>query len=79
MKLPEVKRLSEAYSLEQLQSAEHALLEGEAPGLEVHGTDEGEQLTHILGAIDVLKRMETGLDRSMAFREFCSRVRDSIG
>lgn len=79
MKLPEVKRLSEAYSLEQLQVAEHELLEGKALSLEVHGKDEGEQLTHILGAIDVLKRMDTGLDRSMAFREFCSRVRDSIG
>jgi hypothetical protein len=45
----------------------------------VHGVDEGEQLTHILGAIDINKRVDTGLDRNLAFREFCARVRDSIG
>ncbi len=78
MKLPEVKRLAECQTLADLQAAESALLEGLPLPFEVHGVDEGEQLTHILGAIDVHTRVAQGTPFAQAFREFATRVRDSI-
>jgi hypothetical protein len=47
--------------------------------IKVEGEDEGEQLTHILGAIDVLDRVQLdNKDKSTALREFFQRVRNSI-
>jgi hypothetical protein len=46
---------------------------------EVGGDDEGEQLTHILGAIDILERVENEkIDLKTATRAFFERVRNSI-
>jgi hypothetical protein len=53
MKLPVIKALAENQTLENLRKAEEELLNGEALSIEVEGVDEGEQLTHILGAIDI--------------------------
>jgi hypothetical protein len=79
MKLPVIKQLVELYTLEQLQQAEEQLLNEQPIAIEVDGDDEGEQLTHILGAIDVLERVKNeNKDKSTALREFFQRVRNSI-
>jgi hypothetical protein len=79
MKLPSIKYLVETYSIEELQLAEQNLLDEKPISIDVEGTDEGEQLTHILGAIDVLERVKLeNKDKSIALREFFQRVRNSI-
>lgn len=79
MKLPAIKKLVETYSLEELQQAELHLMEGETLLIEAEGADEGEQLTHILGAIDILQRVQLeNKDPKIALREFFERVRNSI-
>ena len=79
MKLPVIKQLVELYTLEQLQQAEVQLLNEQPIAIQVDGDDEGEQLTHILGAIDVLERVKNeNKDKSTALREFFQRVRNSI-
>lgn len=79
MKLPIIRQLAENNSLEALQTAENALLEEQIPEIEVGGDDEGEQLTHLLGAIWIREQMLAGMDFKEAFRAFAQRVRDSIG
>jgi hypothetical protein len=79
MKLPVIKALAENQTLENLRKAEEELLNGEALSIEVEGVDEGEQLTHILGAIDILERVEKeGVDLRTSTRTFFERVRNSI-
>jgi hypothetical protein len=79
MKLPVIKHLVEAYSIAELQLAEQNLLEEKPIAIIVEGDDEGEQLTHILGAIDVLEKVQLeNKDKSIALREFFQRVRNSI-
>jgi len=79
MKAPAIRKIVDAYSLEQLESAEAALLDGNNLDIAVDGDDEGEQLTHITAAIWIRKRMaEASLDSGTALREFMQRVRDSI-
>ena len=79
MKLPVIKALAETQTLEKLKKAEEELLNGEALSIEVEGVDEGEQLTHILGAIDILERVEKeGADLRTSTRAFFERVRNSI-
>jgi hypothetical protein len=79
MKLPVIRKLVEMYTLDRLQQAEANLLEGQAAGIDVEGEDEGEQLTHILGAIDILFRVQQeGKPLAVATREFFERVRNSI-
>jgi hypothetical protein len=78
MKLPIIRELAHGHTLEELVAAENALLEGKPTPFEVKGTDEGEMLTHLLGAQDVRKRMAAGADFNTALREFSQRVRNSI-
>ncbi len=79
MKLPAIKKLVETYSLEDCTKAEQQLLDGEAPHIKIDGDDEGEQLTHILGAIDILHKVKhEQKDVRIATREFFERVRNSI-
>ncbi len=78
MKLPAIKELVEKYDLETLRAAEDAILNEQIPAIEVNGDDEGEKLTHVLGAIDVLEKVQVeGKDKSLALREFFQRVRNS--
>lgn len=79
MKLPIIRTLAEQHSLDQLHAAENALLEEQTPEILVGGDDEGEQLTHLLGAIWIREQMAAGIDFKDAFRAFAQRVRDSIG
>lgn len=79
MKLPIIKKLVDTYALEELQQAENNLLEGEKISIEVEGDDEGEKLTHILAAIDILYKVKhENKDSKLALREFFERVRNSI-
>lgn len=78
MKLPVIRSLAEQHSLDELHAAENAILEEEKPAFEVGGDDEGEQLTHLLGAIWIREQMAGGMDFKEAFRAFAQRVRDSI-
>ena len=78
MKLAVIKNLAETQSLETLKQLEELLLNGENLPIEVGGEDEGEQLTHILGAIDILERVKNeGIDVRTAIRGFSERVRNS--
>ena len=79
MKLPAIKKLVESYSLDEVRKAEEDILNGETPSIDIEGSDEGEQLTHILGAIDILERVDKeGKEVRVALREFTDRVRNSI-
>jgi hypothetical protein len=79
VKLPIIRALAAAHTEAELLSAEAALLEGEALPFPVDGVDEGEQYTHILGALDVVRAVAAGQDEREALRAFGQRVRNSIG
>jgi len=78
MKLPEIKRLAQSHTLEQLKKAEQALYEEQVPEIEINGEDEGEKLTHILAAQDIVQNLEKGLSFNEAVRAYSQRVRNSI-
>ena len=79
MKLAAIKDLAENRSLSQLQKVEELLCNGEVLPFEVIGSDEGEKLTHVLAAIDILQRVENEkIDIRSAIRAFSERVRNSI-
>jgi hypothetical protein len=78
MKVASIKSLVELYNLEQLQAAEQALYNEQPLNIEVEGADEGEKLTHILAAMEILKDMAQGADYKTALRNYSSRVRNSI-
>lgn len=79
MKIPAIKKLVETTSLEELAAAEEAILEEQAPAIEVDGDDEGEQLTHVLAAIFILNDMaDNGSNFRTALRNYSQKVRNSI-
>ncbi len=78
MKIPAIKKLVETNSIEELEAAEQALYNEEKTAIEVEGSDEGEQLTHILAAIEILKNMQNGEEFKNALRNYTQRVRNSI-
>jgi hypothetical protein len=79
MKLPIIKLLVETYTLEQLTAAEEAILNEQTPAIAIEGSDEGEQLTHAIAAIEILKDVaENGTDVRTAMRNYTQRVRNSI-
>jgi hypothetical protein len=76
MQISIIKQLTNQFSATELREAEHALMQGEAPGIEVEGVDDGEQLTHVLGALWIIDRMNTeGMSYASAQREFIKSVR----
>lgn len=78
MKIPAIKQLVEKYSIAQLKEAEQLLYDEQPLNIEVEGADEGEKLTHILAAIDILEDMAKGDDFTKALRKYTQRVRNSI-
>ncbi len=78
MKLPVIKKLAKEYSIEELRAAEEALLNEAQPMISIEGEDEGEQLTHVIGAIEIKENIEKGMSDREALREFSQRVRQSI-
>lgn len=80
MKIAEIKGILEQYSLAQLKQAEADLLAENPLQLDIAGDDEGEQLTHILGAIFIRETMEQQqLEFKEALRLYTQKVRQSIG
>lgn len=79
MKISSIKKTVESFSLEELKTAESALMEGEDLQINVLGEDEGEQLTHIIAAIWVKEYMgKSNVDLKTAVREYTKKVRNSI-
>ena len=80
MHIPTIKELTSTYSIDELVSAEEALLEEHSPAIEIGGDDEGEKLTHVLAAIWILRKMgeDAGLSFSQAVRDYTRKVRTSI-
>ena len=79
MQIPVIKKLVANYNIEQLFAAETALLEETPLPFEVVGKYEGEKLTHILAAIEILKDMQyNDVDEITALRNYFQRVRNSI-
>lgn len=79
MKIPEVRRLIETLSIEELEKAESALYDDRQPEIEIGGVDEGEQLTHIIAAIWIKKDMEAnGENMKASMRSYTQKVRNSI-
>lgn len=78
MKLPVIKSLAETCTIEMLREAEQALLNEEQPSFEIGGDDEGEQLTHVLAAIQILELVQQGTELRQAIRQYTERVRKSI-
>jgi hypothetical protein len=78
MKIPEIKRLVESYSIEELQKAEQQIENGEPLHIPIEGEDEGEQLTHASAAIWIHEQLVAGKTINEAVRDFSQKVRNSI-
>ncbi len=79
MKIPAIKKLVANYTAEELEDAEHLLLEEKPIEIEVEGEDDGEQLTHIFAAIFILEEMDNkNCDFKTALRAYTNKVRTSI-
>ncbi|MGB0166290.1 MAG: DUF6952 family protein [Luteibaculum sp.] len=78
MKIAAIKKAVENYSIEELQAAEQAILEEKKPEIAIDGEDEGEQLTHVLAAIEIRKDIQNGTEEKQALRNYTQRVRNSI-
>jgi hypothetical protein len=79
MKINALRKLCQDYDLKTLKQLEEELVEEKPLSLEVEGEDEGEQLTHIMGAIWILEQAnDNGTDVKTELRNFSNRVRNSI-
>ena len=80
MQIKVIKQLIDQFSLDALQRLEERLLEEETLDTkEVPGDDEGEQLTHLTGAIWCINEAKkNGTSPQSEVRNFASRVRKSI-
>lgn len=79
MKIPAIKKLVETYKLDELMTAEAAIVDEQPLAIEVEGDDEGEQLTHVLAAVWILNDMnDNGTDFKTALRAYTQKVRVSI-
>lgn len=79
MKIPEIKRLIDNHSIEDLMHEEELLLNDSPLQITVNGEDEGEQLTHLMAAIWCKRLMEEkNIELKDAVREYTIKVRASI-
>ena len=79
MQIAIIKQLAETHPLAELLAAEEAILNEQTPAIPVEGKDEGEQLTHVLAAIEIHNDMlKNGVDFRTALRNYTQRVRNSI-
>jgi hypothetical protein len=79
MQVAIIKQLAETHTTPELKAAEDAILNEEKLVITVEGKDEGEQLTHVLAAIEIHQDMEkNGADFRTALRNYTQRVRNSI-
>ena len=79
MQIAVIKHLAETFSLEVLQKAEAAICEEQMLEIAIEGKDEGEKLTHVLAAINILEDVKANdVDIRTAIRNYSQRVRNSI-
>jgi SepF-like predicted cell division protein (DUF552 family) len=79
MKIPAIKKLVEIYQTEDLKKAENDIIEGNLVSILVEGSDEGEQLTHIIAALWIMDEMKDKKSEfKEALREYTKKVRESI-
>jgi hypothetical protein len=79
MQVAIIKQLAETHTTAELLAAEEAILNEQRPAIPVEGKDEGEQLTHVLAAIDIHHDMsKNGIDFRTALRNYTQRVRNLI-
>ena len=79
MQIAVIKQLAETHTSIELRAAEDAIMDEQKPAILVEGKDEGEQLTHVLAAIEIHHDMEkNNLDFRTALRNYTQRVRNSI-
>ena len=79
MKISVIKLLAEKHSIDHLEAAEEAFYDEKEPEIEVPGDDEGERLTHVLAALEILREVEeTDCAFNVALRNYTHRVRNSI-
>lgn len=79
MQIAVIKQLAETHSIDELRRAEDALLNESQPAIKVDGKDEGEQLTHVLAALEIHHdRDRNNTDFRTALRNYTQRVRNSI-
>ena len=78
MKLGAIRKLL-SEDIDALRKAEEDLTEERTLMIEVEGDDEGEQLTHLFGAIWIKEQVNSGeMDEKSALRAFTQKVRNSI-
>lgn len=78
MRTAALKELVERYNIDQLKQAEEALLDEQTPDIDLGPDEPGDQLTHVIGAIEIKKQVLAGTDEKTALRNFIQRVRNSI-
>ncbi len=79
MHIPTIKKLVEEVDINDLKAAEEAILEEQAPAIDIPGADEGEQLTHVIAAIWIQEDMKANGTKLMeSLREYTKKVRKSI-
>ena len=79
MKIPVIKQLVNAYTDEQLEKAELALLQEGELEIDIAGEDEGEQLTNVMAAKWIKEEMtQRSSDLNTAIRAYSQKVRNSI-
>ncbi|RYD78338.1 MAG: hypothetical protein EOP53_11375 [Sphingobacteriales bacterium] len=79
MNIGAIKTLVDTHDLFTLQQLQNELEEEKTLTHDVPGEDEGEKLTHLLGAIWIKEKMfENATDYKTELRNFTSRVRGSI-
>lgn len=78
MKIPAIKKAVDLFTTEQLRAAEQAIYEERNPVIAIEGEDEGEKLTHVLAALEIIAKMEKGMTFNEALRAYTGRVRNSI-
>lgn len=66
------------YDLDTLNKAVEAMENEQTPDIEVNGADEGDQLSNLLGAIEIKEAIANGESERDALRAFSGRVRDIL-
>jgi hypothetical protein len=79
MKIPAIKKAVESYNIEQLLQAENDIINEKSLSIDLGGSDDGENLTHALAAIWIIKEMKLQkIDFPSALRQYTQKVRSSI-
>jgi hypothetical protein len=79
VKVSEIKRLVKTLDLFSLKKAEEDLLNEQPLIIKINGIDDGEKLTHVMGAIYILAKMDSeNMGFTMALRDYTQKVRTSL-